>query len=682
MARTPNSEYETMKYDQLMQNQDKYDEVLQIVHKMGVEYKKSVQEQLTQIVVTGPQGTGKSSVLSKMTGIELPVDKNRCTRMPIVIQMRRANKGKEKHSVILTDKEGAVVWQKESEDGKTTGSLIKEAQSKAFENTEGDFTLDFELLVRLEGNSLENISMVDLPGFHNSSGAEAKIVNEMVAKYLSHEGSFALHITRGDQDYDTALGNDFLRDDVKCKNRITVLTHLDKVDLADCKLESTLQKTAENSQYTFAVVGHLQDKEEEKESLKQVTEKFPRLLVGVDGLRDKLAGILLEKMRRQIPDLKRLMQEEISKLEKSLDGVREISNQDFLLKKLSVIGQYFRAEKDNMDRKCKDVLQLGAMKIKHYRIRAILEESTGNGDDDDASICIDASLEVGDVVSVAVEEGDKKVRKIGTCQKVDILEDGQNKVSVSFYNEDGKLLSTELFDEGQVSTSEIASEHQILADIKKMTSRQGFVIPGYGDRQWIISKYLAKFADFIASIMQEVHDDIKDCVWQEVANSLQVVQEEKFFSAKNRIEQDIKEEIAKRDQEVVQNMITFWKRHYHREDAVFELDLHYVNDLSAKMLAADENMATDDGQYRNIMHSVRAHQKVMRKHMLHILKGTFVEYVNLVSEAFERVLREDTFEYVKLIPNMDKDAYKREVWTKNKQQFEKALKILQGIREF
>ena len=72
----------------------------------------------------------------------------------------------------------------------------------------------------------------------------------------------------------------------------------------------------------------------------------------------------------------------------------------------------------------------------------------------------------------------------------------------------------------------------------------------------------------------------------------------------------------------------------------------------------------------------------MRKHMLHILKGTFVEYVNLVSEAFERVLREDTFEYVKLIPNMDKDAYKREVWTKNKQQFEKALKILQGIREF
>ena len=43
---------------------------------------------------------------------------------------------------------------------------------------------------------------------------------------------------------------------------------------------------------------------------------------------------------------------------------------------VSVIGQYFRAEKDNMDRKCKDVLQLGAMKIKHYRIRAILEEST------------------------------------------------------------------------------------------------------------------------------------------------------------------------------------------------------------------------------------------------------------------------------------------------------------------
>ena len=54
-----------------------------------------------------------------------------------------------------------------------------------------------------------------------------------------------------------------------------------------------------------------------------------------------------------------------------------------------------------------------------------------------------------------MEEGDKKVRKIGTCQKVDILEDGQNKVSVSFYNEDGKLLSTELFDEGQVSTSNV-----------------------------------------------------------------------------------------------------------------------------------------------------------------------------------------------------------------------------------
>lgn len=55
----------------------------------------------------------------------------------------------------------------------------------------------------------------------------------MVEKYVSMPGSLVLHVCKSDQDYDTILGNDFLRK--IDKEKILVLTHTDRLNAFDPK---------------------------------------------------------------------------------------------------------------------------------------------------------------------------------------------------------------------------------------------------------------------------------------------------------------------------------------------------------------------------------------------------------------------------------------------------------------
>ena len=74
------------------------------------------------------------------------------------------------------------------------------------------------------------------------------------------EGTLVLHVIRGDQDYDSSLGNDFLRhQNVK---RVTVLTHCDMLpteEEARKRIMDTLNETSKNSIGTYAVNGSQDD---------------------------------------------------------------------------------------------------------------------------------------------------------------------------------------------------------------------------------------------------------------------------------------------------------------------------------------------------------------------------------------------------------------------------------------
>lgn len=75
---------------------------------------------------------------------------------------------------------------------------------------------------------MPNVTLIDLPGFTNSSTDSTNAVNSIVEKYVTMSGSLILHVVKSDQDYDTIIGNDFLRK--LNKDKILVLTHLDMLN--------------------------------------------------------------------------------------------------------------------------------------------------------------------------------------------------------------------------------------------------------------------------------------------------------------------------------------------------------------------------------------------------------------------------------------------------------------------
>ena len=65
--------------------------------------------------------------------------------------------------------------------------------------------------VYVTGPKLLNVILVDLPGFHTSDDADTKTVNDMMKRYVEMPGKLVLHVVKGDQDYASLLGHDFMR---------------------------------------------------------------------------------------------------------------------------------------------------------------------------------------------------------------------------------------------------------------------------------------------------------------------------------------------------------------------------------------------------------------------------------------------------------------------------------------
>ena len=151
---------------------------------------------LPMIAVMGDTSSGKSSLLSNISLVELPSSDTLTTRCPIRLQMRNA---KTRTACVK------VVWKDKPEKGdadfaeRTVGEenwnditdIIAEAQAHIIEKSGKDVARDI-VCVDMKGPHCENLTLIDLPGIVRSTGKGesftlAEDIQALMHDYLNNE---------------------------------------------------------------------------------------------------------------------------------------------------------------------------------------------------------------------------------------------------------------------------------------------------------------------------------------------------------------------------------------------------------------------------------------------------------------------------------------------------------------
>jgi len=307
---------------------------------------------IPQFIVTGPQSSGKSSVLRRITGISLPISSGVCTRVPVVIKLRR---GAKMACVDLIHPDGTKQSFENSANPENIARAIQQAQQRFRDR--GEFGKDYIIDVLTQDVDKPNITLVDLPGFTNSSDENTQIVNEMVKKYLDMNGTLVLHIVRADQDYDSLLGNDFIR---KHQNdRILVLTHCDSLEEQGAanytqRMNETLAKDIE---HVYAVVASKSldelSNEDEVTALSKLSSINTRekIKLGTKNLYEFIERRMEQHLENQIPILRDYIELMKMELLDKLAAYDEQAPQKALVETLNTLRNRFHGRVESYENK-------------------------------------------------------------------------------------------------------------------------------------------------------------------------------------------------------------------------------------------------------------------------------------------------------------------------------------------
>jgi hypothetical protein len=332
---------------------------------------------LPQFVAAGAQSAGKSSVVRRISGVMLPEASGLCTRIATLIQMRRGEE--QPVRVTLVGPEGETV----SEESHTVAEQVRDAVAKAQQTAVArrggvEFVDDHVIHVHVSGPSRPNVTLVDLPGFHTAEEASTTMVNQMVERYISMPGTLVLHVVKGDQDYGSVLGNDFMRQ--ACKHgggRVTVLTHCDKLapstTLADAeRLRTTLKRASEHSSLTFSVHGCAVDDDDELAQLQHLSGFDEQLLeVGASQLSTHLEERMRLHLEQQYPKFISKVEITLASTVARLEVVKEKTPLEILHQMVVAINDNFVAQKQQLMNELRPILEELTSAIKNFELKPV-----------------------------------------------------------------------------------------------------------------------------------------------------------------------------------------------------------------------------------------------------------------------------------------------------------------------
>ncbi|KAL7550828.1 hypothetical protein ACHAWF_014033 [Thalassiosira exigua] len=203
---------------------------------------------LPMIAVMGDTSSGKSSLLSSISLVELPSSDTLTTRCPIRLQMRNADVRTARVKVVWKDKPTGddadfVERTVEEQNWNDITDIIAKAQAHIIDKSGREVSRSI-VCVDMKGPHCENLTLIDLPGIVRATGKGesstlAEDVDALMRDYLNNERCVILAVHPSNVDFhNSQILAEAKKVDPETKRTIPVLT---KPDLIDEGAESTVQ---------------------------------------------------------------------------------------------------------------------------------------------------------------------------------------------------------------------------------------------------------------------------------------------------------------------------------------------------------------------------------------------------------------------------------------------------------
>jgi GTPase SAR1 family protein len=298
---------------------------------------------LPQIVVCGDQSSGKSSVLEAISGVPFPRSDALCTRNATEVILRPAPTAGAAVSIVPSqDASDAdhtkLAAFKESLQGLDQFPELVEEAKAAMGISAGKAFSKHVLRVEISGPKMPKLTLVDLPGLIHSdnkqqSSADVELISDLVRSYMKNPRSVVLAVVSAKNDYANQIILKRAREvDPRGLRTLGLITKPDDLPRGS-ESEADYINLAGNDNIVFRLGWHvvknrnydsrLSSTEERDQSEKRffsegVWRELPRDMVGVESLRQRLSKILLEQIKRYLPNLMEDMRLSIEECEKKL----------------------------------------------------------------------------------------------------------------------------------------------------------------------------------------------------------------------------------------------------------------------------------------------------------------------------------------------------------------------------
>lgn len=285
---------------------------------------------LPQLIVCGDQSSGKSSVLSAISGVPFPKKENLCTRFATEVVLRRDDTMQEnKISVTITsssarsstERRALDTFARELKSIDDLPSTIDDATIAMHIGTTGKaFSADI-LRLEVRGPHMPQLTIVDLPGLVHAenkfqSAEDIALVNTLVKEYMSQERSIILAVVSAKNDYANQIVLSKAREvDPEGLRTLGIITKPDALHPGSAGEQSFLD-LAQNFDIKFSLGWHVvrnKDSNESAEVDRNVmeteffrTSRLGRLdpkLRGIVTLRSRLSEVLFQQIQRELPGL-------------------------------------------------------------------------------------------------------------------------------------------------------------------------------------------------------------------------------------------------------------------------------------------------------------------------------------------------------------------------------------------
>ncbi|KAG7366715.1 dynamin central region-domain containing protein [Nitzschia inconspicua] len=335
---------------------------------------------LPMIAVMGDTSSGKSSLLSSLSAVELPSASELTTRCPIMLQMKRAEK---KQAIINVQWKNIPQGKLEKDVEFSTVNIdeaswdglpdaIARAQKHIIDLSGKEVARDI-VRVQVQGPNCEDLTVVDLPGIVRSRGKNESenIVGDIKAlidDYLSNKRCVILAIVPANVDFhNSQIMADALDVDPDTKRTIPVITKPDLIDSgaendvkelllgrktrdfqmgfhmvkgrgqADLDRKVTIEEGLRNEEFFFSTTQPWRDVEDQE-------------VFGTTKLRKKLGDLQLGMIRESLPSIIAELKEKDEEASNELLRLGNIPNSD------SEKRVFFRQLVDNIMNRMREML--------------------------------------------------------------------------------------------------------------------------------------------------------------------------------------------------------------------------------------------------------------------------------------------------------------------------------------